>query len=307
MSTPMMAAREAVGALPNPLGLQGVEFIEYATSRPQALGQALERMGFQPVARHRSREVLLYRQGGMNIIVNAHQDAEHRGLHAPAALTEAPVLAAVAFRVGNAAAAYRRVLELGAWAVHTEVEVMELHIPAIHGAGASRIYFVDRWKEFSIYDVDFVPIPNMQPTAPPSPPALAGLHLFGVVQYIGLGRLQDWTHFYRELFGFAELAPEQSFGVLTHGRILASPCGTLHWQLIEPQPDALDADPEELLQRVAFGTPDVLAAVQALRARGVDFVESPTGVHTDPRGALTRADATSPSFELVRSVPASAA
>ena len=78
-------------------------------------------------------------------------------------------------------------------------------------------------------------------------------------------------------------------------------------ELIEPQPDALDADPEELLQRVAFGTPDVLAAVQALRARGVDFVESPTGVHTDPRGALTRADATSPSFELVRSVPASAA
>ena len=91
MSTPMMAAREAVGELPNPLGLQGVEFIEYATSRPQALGQALERMGFQPVARHRSREVLLYRQGDMNIIVNAHQDSERTGLHAPPALTEAPV------------------------------------------------------------------------------------------------------------------------------------------------------------------------------------------------------------------------
>ena len=172
MSTPMMAAREALGELPNPLGLQGVEFIEYATSRPQALGQALERMGFQPVARHRSREVLLYRQGDMNIIVNAHQDAERTGLHAPPALTEAPVLAAVAFRVGNAAAAFRRVLELGAWAVHTEVEVMELNIPAIHGVGASRIYFVDRWKEFSIYDVDFVPIP----TVTPRPPALQGLH-----------------------------------------------------------------------------------------------------------------------------------
>ena len=61
----------------------------------------------------------------------------------------------------------------------------------------------------------------------------------------------------------------------------------------------LDADPEELLQRVAFGTPDVLATVNALRARGVDFVESPTGVHTGTRGALTRADAGSPSFELV--------
>ena len=57
------ADREAIGELPNPLGLDGIEFIEYATSRPQALGQVLETMGFRPVARHRSREVLLYRQG----------------------------------------------------------------------------------------------------------------------------------------------------------------------------------------------------------------------------------------------------
>jgi 4-hydroxyphenylpyruvate dioxygenase len=295
MSTPIMAAREALGDMPNPLGLQGVEFIEYSTSRPQALGQALEGMGFRPVARHRSREVLLYRQGEMNIIVNAHQDTERTSLHAAPTLTEAPVLAAIAFRVANTAAAYRRVLDLGAWAVQTEVEVMELNIPAIHGVGNSRIYFVDRWRDFSIYDVDFVKIPSLNPP----PPTLPGLHLFGVVQYIGLGRLQDWAHFYGELFGFAELSPEQSFGVLTRGRILASPCGTLHWQLIEPQFDALEANPEELLQRIAFGTPDVLATVDTLRARGVDFVESPTGVHSGTRGALTRAHAGTPSFELV--------
>lgn len=293
MNKPMTADRESLGALPNPLGLQGVEFIEYATARPQALGQALERMGFKPVARHRSREVLLYRQGGMNIIVNAHQGEEPaHGAQAPG---DAPVLAAIAFRVGNAAAAYRRVLELGAWAVHTEVEVMELNIPAIHGVGTSRIYFVDRHREFSIYDVDFVPIP----TVDPRPPASHGLHLFGLVQYIGLDRLADWTAFYGELFGFAELPPEQHFGVLTQGRILASPCGTLYWQLIEPLIDALDADPGELLQRVAFGTGDVLATVAALRAQGVDFVESPTGVHSEARGALTRAEAGGASFELV--------
>jgi 4-hydroxyphenylpyruvate dioxygenase len=293
MSTPMTADRESLGTLPNPLGLQGVEFIEYATARPQALGQALERMGFKPVARHRSREVLLYRQGGMNIIVNAHQ-AEGVAAAAPVP-GDAPVLAAIAFRVGNAAAAYRRVLDLGAWAVHTEVEVMELNIPAIHGVGTSRIYFVDRHRDFSIYTVDFVPIP----TADPHPPAQHGLHLFGLVQYIGLDRLADWTAFYGALFGFAELPPEQTFGVLTQGRILASPCGTLYWQLIEPLIDALDADPGELLQRVAFGTGDVLATVAALRAQGVDFVESPTGVHSEARGALTRAEAGGASFELV--------
>ena len=59
----------------NPLGLDGIEFIEYATSRPQAVGQALESMGFRPVARHRSREVLLYRQGAMNVVINAHSSS----------------------------------------------------------------------------------------------------------------------------------------------------------------------------------------------------------------------------------------
>ncbi|HEU5296113.1 MAG TPA: 4-hydroxyphenylpyruvate dioxygenase, partial [Burkholderiaceae bacterium] len=55
--------RESIGEVRNPLGIDGIEFVEYATSRPQALGQVLEMMGFKPVARHRSREVLLYRQG----------------------------------------------------------------------------------------------------------------------------------------------------------------------------------------------------------------------------------------------------
>ncbi len=280
----LSTARERLGDMPNPLGLQGIEFIEFTTARPQALGQTLERLGFIPVARHRSREVLLYRQGDMNIIVNAHEaDAGE------------PVIAAVAFRVADAAGAYRRVLSLGAWAVATQVEVMELNIPAIHGVGRSRIYFVDRCQEFSIYDVDFVAIPG----ADRSPPASHSLHLFGLVQYIGLNRLDDWMAFYGELFGFIELPAEQTFGVLTEGRILASPCGTVYWQLIEPALDAFDADPEELLQRVAFGTDDVLATVAALRQRGVSFIESPQGVHSDRRGALSRAESGGVSVELV--------
>lgn len=288
----VVADREAIGALPNPLGLLGIEFIEYATSRPQALGQVLERLGFVPVARHRSREVQLYRQGDMHIIVNAHQG----GLSGQAAPSETPVISAVAFRVRDAASAYRRVLELGAWAVPTQVEVMELNIPAIHGVGASRIYFVDRHREFSIYDVDFVPIPGVEQR----PLARHGLHLFGVVQYIGLDRADDWTAFYGALFGFAELPREQSFGVLTSGRILASPCGQFHWQLIEPDPDAATFEHDELLQRVAFGCDDVLATAAVLRERGLEFVESVHGVRTDERGALTRPLLGGLVFELVR-------
>ena len=178
----------------NPLGLDGIEFIEYATSRPQALGRVLEMMGFRPIARHRSREVLLYRQGAMNVVVNAH-DAARPGSVVPA---ETAVISAVAFRVRDAAAAWALALERGAWAVPTHVEVMELNIPAIHGVGSSRIYFVDRYREFSIWSVDFVPIPEVDQ----HPPAVAGMHWFGIVQYIDMDRMDDWCEFYRELFGF---------------------------------------------------------------------------------------------------------
>jgi 4-hydroxyphenylpyruvate dioxygenase len=289
------ADREAIGELPNPLGLAGIEFVEYATSRPQALGQVLETMGFRPIARHRSREVLLYRQGDMNVVINAHDSAMVSAVRP----TETPRIAAIGLRVRDAATAYRRALDRGAWAVPVQVEVMELHIPAVHGVGASRIYFVDRTEAFSIWDVDFVPIP----TVDKHPGATAGLHWFGIVQYIGTDRMDDWCEFYRELFGFDPLPDEQRFGILPKGRILKSPCNSFYLQLIEPEPGiveaSLEAVGEEALQRLGLGTADVAAAVAALRARGVDFVES-RELHTETRGALTVPQLGGVMFELVQ-------
>ncbi|CAM3462727.1 4-hydroxyphenylpyruvate dioxygenase [Polaromonas hydrogenivorans] len=299
MSTPLQASaadREAIQEAANPLGLDGIEFIEYATAKPQALGQVLEMMGFRPIARHRSREVMLYRQGGMNVIVNAHIPVMPNGAQ-PA---DKPQLAAVALRVRDAAAAYAHALEKGAWAVPPRVEVMELNIPAIHGVGTSRIYFVDRYDKFSIYDVDFVPIP----TVDQHPPAVAGLHFFGIVQYIGTDRTEDWAEFYRELFGFIELPAEQRFGILPKGRILRSPCpasSRFYLQLIEPDASVLEVESNEGLQRIGLGSPDVLATVAELGKRGVEFVES-RGVHTEDRGALTKTWMGSVSFELVHNL-----
>lgn len=283
------ADREALFEASNPIGLDGIEFIEYACAKPQALGQVLETMGFRLIARHRSREVMLYRQGDINIIVNAHTNGRE--------LTDKPVIAAIALRVRDAAAAYRRALEHGAWAVPTRVEVMELNIPVIHGVGNSRIYFVDRYDKFSIYDVDFTPIPMVDQ----HPPALAGLHFFGAVQYIGNDRTEDWTEFYRELFGFADLSAEQRFGILPKGRILRSPCAArsrFYIQLIEPEAGVLDVEDDEALQRIGLGCADVLAAVAELGQRGVEFIES-RSVHVETRGALTRTWLGSVSFELV--------
>ena len=289
------ADRESIADGPNPLGMEGIEFIEYATSKPQALGQVLEMMGFRPVARHRSREVMLYRQGDVNVIVNAHE----AGMAHSVAPSEKPVIAAIALRVRDAAAAYKRALDRGAWAVPTRVEVMELNIPAVHGVGSSRIYFVDRCKEFSIYDVDFTPIPGVDQ----HPAATAGLHLFGLVQYIGNDRAEDWTEFYHELFGFESLGTGEHFGILPKGRILRSPCHSFYLQLIEPEPGVLAVDEEERFHRVGLGTDDVLNAVSALRQRGVEFVES-KGVHVQDKGALTRTWLGTLSFELVHTAKA---
>jgi 4-hydroxyphenylpyruvate dioxygenase len=295
--TPTAIDREIASDASNPIGLDGIEFIEYATHRPQALGQVLETMGFRPVARHRSREVLLYRQGGMNVVVNASAMAPPP---ADDPLGGAPAIGAIALRVRDAAAAYRRVLELGAWAVPTKVEVMELNIPAIHGVGGSRIYFVDRHRDFSIYDVDFTPIPGVDP----KPPALAGLHWFGIVQYIGNERTQDWTQFYATLFGFVELPDEERFGVMPRGRLLRGPGSAqsrFYVQLVEPEPGILDVEGKEWIARVGLGTPDVPACAAALRVRGVSFEET-AAVHTGDRGALTRTQLGSVVFELVRDV-----
>jgi len=289
--------REAVPETPNRLGIDGIEFIEYTTSHPQALGQVLENMGFKPVARHRSREVTLYRQGGMNLVVNANpEDARMSG-----AADGEPVISAVAFRVQDALKAHTRCIDLGAWTVPSHAQAMELHIPAIHGPGSTRFYFVDRWKEFSIYDIDFKPIP----TVDQHPKSIADMSYFGVVQYIGAGRSADWLAYFENIFDFTFVPDDQRFGILPKGKLMKSPCGQFLWQLIEPEPWMDGDESPESLQRVGLGVADVGAAVKMLKGQGVEFVES-SQLHPEDRGALTRGMLGSVSVELVHQTKSSA-
>ena len=289
--------REAVPETPNRLGIEGIEFIEYTTSHPQALGQVLENMGFKPVARHRSREVTLYRQGGMNLVVNASPEDARMS----SAADGEPVISAVAFRVQDALKAHTRCIELGAWTVPSHAQAMELHIPAIHGPGSTRFYFVDRWKEFSIYDIDFKPIP----TVDQHPKSIADMSYFGVVQYIGAGRSADWLAYFENIFDFTFVPDDQRFGILPKGKLMKSPCGQFLWQLIEPEPWMDGDESPESLQRIGLGVADVGVAVKVLKAQGVEFVES-SQLHPEDRGALTRGMLGSVSFELVHQTKSSA-
>jgi 4-hydroxyphenylpyruvate dioxygenase len=146
---------------------------------------------------------------------------------------------------------------------------MELNIPDIHGVGDSIIYFVDRFRDFSIYDVDFKPIAN----APANPPALAGMHFFGVVQAIDAGRAPEWIDFYAQLMDFHVLPEGQYFGVVPKSTLLESPCHGFYLQLVEPHEGAGGLQWGEQLIRVAFGAPDAEAATRALRERGIVFID----------------------------------
>jgi 4-hydroxyphenylpyruvate dioxygenase len=276
----------------NPVGIDGIEFVEFATSQPQALGAVLQMMGFAPVARHRSREVMLYRQGTMNLIVNAHPDV----LAVLGAADGQPAIAAIALRVRDAGFAWRHSVDLGAWPRSSSTSAMELNIPAIHGVGGSLVYFVDRYRDFSIYDVDFVPLPSVNL----SPAAVAGLHYFGVVQTIAADRTDAWLDFYRCLFGFTILPQGTHFGILPKGTLLQSPCRKFYLQLIEPLPGSDDIVWDEGLSRVGLGAPDVVAATAALKERGVVFVDREP-VQPSDKGALTQGYLGTVSFELVHS------
>lgn len=282
--------RESVPEPQNPIGMDGIEYIEFATSKPQALGGILERMGFRLVARHRSREIELYRQGSMNLVVNSHP------ADIPRTVTpvERPVISALAIRVRDADAAYKRALDLGAWEIPFHARAIELNIPAIHGVGESVIYFVDRYDEFSIFDIDFRAIPGVDP----HPPAINDMHYFGLVQYVGVDRTLDWAEFYSQIFGFRQLPDAVRFGIMPKGLLLQSPCSRFYLQLIEPEGAAQYAPMEEHFQRIGLGTPDVIATTVELGKRGIEFL-STEKVHTTDRGALTAAMLGGVMFELV--------
>ncbi len=168
----------------NPMGTDGFEFIEYTAPDTAALGSLFERMGFVALARHRSKDVTLYRQGDVNFIVNAEPESFARAF----ARVHGPSICAIAFRVKDAGAAYARAIALGAKAHEGRLGPMELDIPAIEGIGGSLIYLVDRYGEHSIYGVDFVPLEGAE-----AKPRGAGLsYIDHLTHNVHRGRMDQW-------------------------------------------------------------------------------------------------------------------
>jgi len=263
----------------NPMGTDGFEFIEYTALDPLALGAVFERMGFTAVARHRAKRVTLYRQGDVNFIVNAEPESFAQSF----ARLHGPSICAIAFRVADAGAAYRRALELGAKPVEGRIGPMELNIPAIEGIGGSLIYLVDRYgPRGTIYDIDFVPLPGVDQN-----PAGVGLAAVDHLTHnVHQGRMDVWAGFYERLFNFRQIRYFDIEGQLTgiKSRAMTSPDGKIRIPINESggHPGRVDQIEEYLqayhgegIQHIALATRDIYRTVEALRAKGVSFLDTP--------------------------------
>jgi len=270
----------------NPMGTDGFEFIEYAAPDPKAMGALFERMGFKPIARHRHKNVVLYRQGGINFIVNAEPDSFAQRF----ARLHGPSICAIAFRVQDAKAAYERAVGLGAWGYAGQAGPGELNIPAIKGIGDSVIYLVDRWRgkngakegdigNISFFDVDFEPLQGAELN-----PAGHGLtYIDHLTHNVHRGRMAEWADFYERVFNFREIRYFDIEGQVTgvKSKAMTSPCGKIRIPINEEGNEKagqiqeyLDTYHGEGIQHIALGSRDLPTTVDALRASGVNLLDT---------------------------------
>ncbi|MDD5250282.1 MAG: 4-hydroxyphenylpyruvate dioxygenase [Rhodocyclaceae bacterium] len=236
----------------NPMGLEGCEFVEFAAPEPLELDRLFRALGFSPVARHRSKDVTLYRQGGINFILNAEAESFAQAY----ARVHGASICALALRVHDARAAANRAKSLGADVLPGSARPGELNIPAVRGIGGSLIYLVDRYEtpasRISLYDVDFVPLRGAEPH--PRGQGLAAVDHLALA--VHPGRVATAAEFWERLFAFRQTAAGE----------LASPCGHIRLRITEA-PDA-GACHGEAIQGIALAAPDIDAIAAKTAAIG---------------------------------------
>jgi len=259
----------------NPMGTDGFEFIEYTAPDTQALESLFHQLGFRCIAQHRSKNVVLYRQGHINFVLNREPNSFAQAF----ATVHGPSVCAFGIRVKDAAQAYQRAIQLGAEPYLGHVGPMELNIPAIRGIGKSLIYLIDRFDQPSIYDMDFIACADSS-----EPPASTGLlNIDHITHNVHQGRLDEWCHFYEKLFNFREIRYFDIHGKSTglKSRAMISPCGKIRIPINEPS-DAKSQIQEYLyayngegIQHIALTSNNIYQSVELLKKQGVKLLHTP--------------------------------
>ncbi len=265
----------------NPMGLMGFEFVEFASPVPGLLEPVFEKLGFTLVARHRSKDVVLYRQGEINFIVNR----EPRSPAGYFAAEHGVSACGLAFRVKDSHKAYQRALELGAQPMEMPTGPMELRLPAIKGIGGAPLYLIDRFEEGrSIYDIDFEFIDGVD-----RHPVGHGLTIVDHLTHnVYRGRMTFWANFYERLFNFREIRYFDIQGEYTGltSKAMTAPDGKIRIPLNEESSKGSGQIEEYLMQfngegiqHVALLTDDLLKTVDSLALAGVPLMSAPNDVY----------------------------
>lgn len=265
----------------NPLGLDGFEFIEFSARQKGIIEPVLAASGFALVAHHRSKDVDLWRQGGINLIINY----EPRSPADYFAAEHGPSACGMGWRVRDAAKAYALAIERGAEPVEIRNGPMELRLPALRGIGGSIIYLIDRYGDaLSIYDIDFVYLPGVE-----RQPVGAGLHTIDHLTHnVYRGRMAHWSGFYERIFGFREIRYFDIKGEYTGltSRAMTAPDGRIRVPLNEEGQagggqieEFLRAYNGEGIQHIAFSCDDLLATWDRLRTAGTRFMTPPPATY----------------------------
>src|SRR6476660_1562047 len=261
----------------NPMGLMGFEFVEFASPNPGTLEPVFEKLGFTLVAKHRSKDVVLFRQGDINFIVNL----EPKSYAGYFAAEHVPSACGLAFRVKDSHHAYSLALERGAQPLDMPTGPMELRLPAIKGIGGAPLYLIDRFEEGkSIYDIDFEFLEGVD-----RHPRGHGLKLIDHLTHnVYRGRMSYWAGFYEKLFNFREIRYFDISGEYTGltSKAMTAPDGKIRIPLNEEGAggggqieEYLRAYNGEGIQHIAFACDDLCAAWDRLEALGTPFAPAP--------------------------------
>lgn len=263
----------AVISSDNPGGTDGFAFIEFAHPEPAKLDHLFTIMGFSPVARHRTRNITIWRQGDVHYLAN----------HEPGSYAErfkadhGPCVVGMGWHMVDPAHAFWHCLAMGAKGADDTHGCLALNAPAIEGIGGSLIYFVsksgDDWMK------DFAPLPGADAAS-----AGVGLHYIDHLTHnVIRGRMDTWAGFYESLFNFKQIRFFNIEGKVTGliSRAMTSPCGKIRIPINE----SLDGQSQieeylrdyngEGIQHVACGARDIYDAVEQLRANGLAFMPPP--------------------------------
>ena len=262
----------------NPMGIDGFEFVEFASPEPMKLHEYFRKMGFTAVLKHKRRPITVYRQGTVNFLINEDPDsfaADFARAHGPVRLRFRDPLQQ-ACRRGLQPGHRQR----GRSHRPTRPTSKAVDAPVVKGIGDCMLYLVDRYGDAGdIYAADYEPIAG----ADPNPRGFGLTFIDHLTHNLYFGNMQKWSDYYERLFNFREIRYFDIKGAKTGlvSKAMTAPDGMVRIPLNE-SPDEKSQINEYLneyhgegIQHIACFTDDIYATIEAMRAQGVEFLDTP--------------------------------